>query len=150
MSLDNPVTATFMVFGIVAAFLIIFPLFWIFVVWLISHLSGWQKLAKRYPATLPPQGRHMGGQTLAIGYSRYRNTMEMVANPTGIWMQPMWLFRAGHKPVFIPWGEFNNPQPTTWRWQNLMHYDVGLPKVATIALPIPVLEKTESATSKIS
>ncbi len=141
MSLDNPVTATFMVFGIVAAFLVIFPLFWIFVVWLISHLSGWQKLAKRYPATLPPQGKRMGGQTLLMGFSRYSNTMEMVVNSTGIWMQPKWLFRAGHKPVFIPWSELSNPQPATWRWSKLVYFGLGNPVFRKIALSETVLKE---------
>jgi len=150
MTLDSPLSITLFVFGIVAAFFIIFPLFWIFTVWLISLISGWRKLVTRYPAHLPPQGEQLGLQTALVGFSRYRNTMTMVVNSTGLWMQPMWLFRAGHKPVFIPWGEFQNPQPTMWRREKLVRFDVGLPKVTTIALPRTVVEKAGVKTSKES
>ena len=35
---------------------LIMVIFWSLVIGLIGHLSGWQRLAQRYRATLPPAG----------------------------------------------------------------------------------------------
>lgn len=145
MSDPGSSSIVWLVFGIIAAFLIIFPLFWIAVVWLISLFAGWRKLVARYLATLPRDGKFLGGQTVLVNHSRYRNTMDVVTNPVGLWMQPMWLFRAGHAPLFIPWSELSNPRPTAHRGQQLVRLDVGMPPVATMALPSAVLQDNASA-----
>lgn len=148
MSAESPLGTTFLVLAIIAAWVVIFPLFWIFVVWLISLFSGWRALAQQYPATMPPQGKTYGGQTAIVGWSRYRNVMTLITNPVGIYIKPMWIFGAGHPPLFIPWSEFSNPSPTVHRWAPLTRMDVGHPKLTTIALPPYILE-SEPAAQKI-
>jgi hypothetical protein len=145
MSAETPPNPAFFAMAIVAAFVVIFPLFWMFVVWMISLFSGWRALAQRYPATVPPQGKTYGGQTAIVGFSRYRNVMTMITNSVGIYIKPMWIFGVGHPPLFIPWSEFSNPSPTVHRWVPLVRLDVGHPKQTTIALPPYILESEAAA-----
>ena len=39
-----------------AAFLIVFPLFWMTVIFIISRVGGWAALARRFPAEKPSAG----------------------------------------------------------------------------------------------
>ena len=56
-------------------FFTIFPLFWAFVVWLISHLSGWQRLAKVYKTPLQmndPGESPKNGSLIVANYGKGR------------------------------------------------------------------------------
>ncbi|WP_265595201.1 hypothetical protein [Verrucomicrobium sp. BvORR106] len=57
MPSSSPPFPIWLVALIPLAFFIVFPLFWCFVVWLISQFSGWSRLASTYAAKSPPKGR---------------------------------------------------------------------------------------------
>ena len=89
MNFSNPFFLIPALLILLLAFLIVFAIFWLFVVWVISLVSGWRKLAGRYPALNPPNGLAFHNQTLLLNRSRYRNTMNMTTDSIGIWIQPM-------------------------------------------------------------
>lgn len=90
---------------IVVGFFVVFPLFWLGIVGLIGRF-GWGPLAAAYPADdWPEEGYKVSAQSARIGAASYSNTMQAMARPEGLYLRPIWLFRFGHDPVFIPWGD---------------------------------------------
>ena len=90
--------------AIIAAFLVVFPLFWTGIVFLISRVGGWARLAERYAAELPARGetfRMCSGQLNFMG--NYRNSLNVTVSSAGIHMQPLYIFSAGHEPLYFPW-----------------------------------------------
>lgn len=69
-----------MTIGIVAAFLVIFPLFWMGIVLLVSRVSGC--------------GRP---------FSSYSGCLTVTVSTDGFHLKPIFVFAAGHDPIFMPW-----------------------------------------------
>lgn len=142
-------TSTFtFTLGIVIAFLIIFPVWWSFVCWIISRF-GWARLAERYATDLQPVGdtRHM--QSMRVNMTRYSATVTMTLNDVGFYAEPMILFRPGHKRLLIPWTELHNPKPSLMRIWPMVSLDVGFPTVGSIALTESVLLNGPPAAQQI-
>jgi hypothetical protein len=87
---------------IVLGFLVIFPLFWTMIVWLISRV-GWTALAQQWQTTSQPSGTLYSMVTAQVGFANYRNTLQIHLNQSGIFLEPIWLFRFGHARLFVPW-----------------------------------------------
>ena len=65
--------------------------------------TGWRQLAERYYDGRPFQGDYYRFQTARINGANYSGALEFGVNDEGLYLVPMILFRAFHKPVFIPW-----------------------------------------------
>jgi hypothetical protein len=93
-----------LIFLIIPVFIVCFGLFWSLIVYLISRLAGWAKLAHQYPAQGPATGRTFAMRSARFGlFGSYRNCLTITLSTVGIHMQPMILFRVGHPPLLIPW-----------------------------------------------
>ena len=88
----------------IAAFAVVFPLFWLAIVFLISRLSGWASVARQYPADGPVAGErfHWCSARFRV-FSNYSNCLTVTVATTGVHVQPFVPFRIGHSPIFIPW-----------------------------------------------
>ena len=95
--MDNPLL-------IIALFIPIFILFWMGISFLLSLLSGWRTLAEYYPSqtTRTPQCWSFQ-QAYLRGFIRYQGALIFCADQDGLYIRPIWLFRVGHPPLFIPW-----------------------------------------------
>ena len=125
-----------LVTGIVAAFLVGFPLFWCAVVWFLSLAGGWQRLARDYAAG----GRAVSGQRRSrvlgmVGWVSYRFVLTVHVADDGVFIEVMPLFRPGHPRLFIPWGAFSGRRPTGILMWKAERFDVGSPVIATLTLP---------------
>src|SRR5215831_5157787 len=79
---------------------------WCFVVYLISMMSGWRKLSRRFRAEQPFMGQRWSWQSAGMRRSaRYNNCLTMGSNSMGLSLDVMRLFRPGHPALFIPWTE---------------------------------------------
>lgn len=145
MSNTNTILLTI---GIVLAFAVIFPLWWCFVVWLISRF-GWSQLAERYGTEQQPWGNRLGGQSMRVNGSRYSHTIVLTTNDVGLFAEPTWIFRFGHKRLFIPWLEMHNPRPAMLRIWPLVALDVGFPATGSIAVAEDVLRQGPEAAQRI-
>lgn len=134
--------------GIVLLFFIVFPLWWVFIVWLISRF-GWNKLAERYGTEQIPYGDVRSMQAMRVGASRYNGTVTLTSNDNGVFIETMWLFRAGHKRLFIPWVEMHDPKPSAVRIWPVTRVTVGYPEVGTIALPEKIFTEGPRAAQRI-
>lgn len=95
----NPLMILLAVLG----FLVVFPLFWSGVVFLISRLSGWATLAGRYRTDRPVGG--IAGGRIRMGVASYDRVLRLEARPEGLAMDVFVLFRPGHVPLCVPWAE---------------------------------------------
>ncbi|HEX5037309.1 MAG TPA: hypothetical protein VFX30_09155 [bacterium] len=89
-------------FVIIPGFLILFPLFWMAVVFLISRISGWAGMAKRYRlegGEFP--NRRYGSASIRI--ANYKGVLRVGHDRKGLYLGVNVLFRAGHPNLFIPW-----------------------------------------------
>jgi hypothetical protein len=88
---------------IVAAYVVVFVIFWSGVVYLISRTSGWARLSEEYPAIGRVQGSaHNWSSARFRMLSSYSYCLSIIIAPTGIYMEPMIFLRIGHSPIFIP------------------------------------------------
>ena len=123
------------------AFVIVFPVFWLFTVWLIGSFGGWQRMAQRYRAQQPPTGKRFVSQYGFVGGARYGNALNVTANDAGLHISPVSLFAFNHPPLFIPWHDLHNPQPLVFRQRDLIQVNVGHPPMATLRLPPDIFEQ---------
>ncbi len=94
----------FQTFLIVAGSIAAFVVFWVFVVFLTSWVSGWSKLATVYPGRRPfnetcwrmQSGRFRWG----MGYNGILN---VCADAQALHLSVLFLFRPGNPPLSIPW-----------------------------------------------
>lgn len=128
--------------GIIAGFLVVFPLIWCTVVWFLSHASGWQRLAQRYASgSRPVTGVRYSGLTGMVGGISYRSVLTVHFDRDGFFMEPMFLFRIGQPRLFIPWADVSARRPFAILWWRAVAMTVGEPKLGTISLPADPVDK---------
>jgi len=120
-------------------FFTIFPLFWCFVVWLISQIGGWQRLARRYRTNDPMQGTQWTGQYGMVGVASYKGTLHLATTPAGLYMQTSVFFRVGHPRLFIRWEDMHEAGKFSILWMQGIRVRVGQPVIATLSLPEAVM-----------
>lgn len=132
--------STLTILTLVAALIVFLPAFWCAIVVVLSHVSGWQKLAKSYGAHSSPHGRRFTGQSGKVGVVSYRNTITVCVAPEGLFLSLPVLIRVGHKPLFITWSAISNQKPMKILWYSAIRFQVGSPAVADMELPVGLFE----------
>lgn len=128
--------AGWVIFVIIGGFLGGFPLLWCFVVWMLSHLGGWQRLTRYYAASdRAVMGERCGGVQGMVGGVSYRSTLTLHLSAEGFFMEVMPLFKVGHPRLFIPWTEISARTPRAVLWWKTERLSIGQPVVGTITLP---------------
>lgn len=97
----------------IVLFIVIFPLFWCGVVYLIANVGGWSQLAKHYRYDGTFQGQQWSLQSARFGLSSYSGVLTVGANWEGLYLRTMFLFRCGHPPLFVPWYDLSVKQAGT-------------------------------------
>lgn len=141
--MNDPSSAGVSLLTVVLLFGIVFPIFWSLIIGLISVISGWQRLAQRYRATLPPSGKVWRWQYGMIGWAGYNGVLTLTANNQGLFMETLWLFGFGHPRLFIPWQEFREAKVNHYFFRRQVKTKVGFPHLATLRLPAAVFEESE-------
>ncbi len=137
---DMPVWAIIL---IPLAFLVIFPCFWCFVMWINSHVSGWSRLAKSYRTDAPPKGKTWTGVRGMIGVVSYKGVLTCTTNETGLFIQPGALFKFGHPLLYIPWTDFYEGRKTSILWFEYVSARIGDPAKGRLRLAANVIEESE-------
>lgn len=91
-------------------FLVFFVLFWIFVLGLLSRLSGWSTLADHYKSDQSLNGSKRRLQSMSMGSSSfmnvgYGNIVTLEVNADYLALSLMFLFQPGHHRIVIPLDE---------------------------------------------
>ncbi|MCP3097862.1 hypothetical protein LZ198_03120 [Myxococcus sp. K15C18031901] len=85
--------------------LVLFFGMWLFVSYIIAHGGGWIRLASRYRATGPAPRSLRRFASAQLGVMSYRACLNVGVDEHGLYLVPMWLFRAFHPSLRIPWSE---------------------------------------------
>ena len=130
-------------------FAVIFPLFWCFVLWLISQM-GWQRVAASYAATVMPEGRVWSGQYGMVGLASYKGTLRIQVAESGLFLENQWPFRIAHRRLFIPWVDMHNIHIGGFSlFREMASFEVGSPKIATIRIPAEILREAGKLPPKL-
>lgn len=123
-------------------FAIVFPAFWCFVLWILSHVSGWKKLASRYRTSEKPEGGTYYGLFGMVGLVSYRGTLNVTTTDDGFFLSPNALFRFGHATLFVPWSECRLMRQTAFLGAKSAKVQMGEPRLGSLSIPLQVLEET--------
>lgn len=138
---DMPVWAILL---IPIGFAIVFPLFWCFIMWINSRVSGWSRLADYYRSdTQDPPGKVFDSVHGRVGLVSYRGVLQCVAVENGLYIQPGFLFKFAHPMLFIPWTEFHQVRQTHFLWLRMVRARVGNPHIGSMILAAKVFEESE-------
>ena len=91
--------ANLRVFMLLPAFMAL----WCSIVFVISFISEWNKLARRFRAQSKPSGHMFGMQRAIINGANYNNCLTFGATNDGLYLSIFPLFAIGHAPLLIPW-----------------------------------------------
>ncbi len=125
------------------AFLIIFPVLWCFVIWMMSHIGGWSRLAKSYRTDREPNGTTWHGVQGKIGLASYKGSLTCTADDRGLFLEPSLVFRFAHPRLFIPWSDFHKISRQRILWFTFVKARIGDPPVGSLALDAKIFEESE-------
>ena len=135
--MDKPAPPTWLLF--------LFPLFfvgmWCAALLVLSRIGGWHRLAESFPVRGEPSGRRFGMQSAKVGSVSYNNCLTLYTSTEGLYLSVWLLFRFGHPPLFIPWGDLHNAATRRFLWVESVVFDVGSPRIATLQLSKKVIEE---------
>lgn len=117
-----------------ALVLLLVGVWWIFVLWLLSELSGWPKLAAIYRAEQPPSGRRLLMQGGWVGSTWYRGCLTIYTSYEGLYVSLWPIFRFREPPLFIPWSAIHNAREKRWMFARLVEFEIGSPPIGTMRL----------------
>jgi hypothetical protein len=117
-----------------ALVLLLVGMWWVFVLWLLSELSGWRRLATVYRAQHVPNGKRFPMQTGKIGDNWYKGCLTVYTSGEGLYVSLWPTFRFREPPLFIPWSGVRDRREKRWLLSRLVEFDVGSPRVGTIRL----------------
>ena len=116
-------------------FPILFAGFWCFVLFLLSRIGGWGRLAEKFAAPIAPAGKIFHGQSAQLsGFCNYNRCLTIIVAAEGIYLRVWPLFGIGHKPILIPWDEIRNPRDSRFLWIRRVAFDVGNPAIVRMSL----------------
>jgi hypothetical protein len=78
-------------------------MWWVFVLRLLSELSGWRKLAAIFRAQHPPSGRCLRMQGGWVGDTLYTGRLTIYTSDEGLYVSIWPTFRFRQPPLLIPW-----------------------------------------------
>ncbi len=90
----------------VTIFLMFFIAIWGFVCFILSRVGGWDKLAQVYRHDGKFNGKRWRFRSCRMnGFVNYNNCLIFGANPEGLYINILAIFRFQHSPLLIPWSE---------------------------------------------
>ena len=119
---------------VTALVVLVVGLWCLFVLWLLSELSGWRRVAALYRAQRPPSGRCILMSGGKIGDVWYRGCLTIYTSDEGLYLSIWPIFRFRQPPLFIPWSAVQNRHEKRWLWTRMIEFDIGSPPVGTMRL----------------
>ena len=104
----------------------------------LSRISGWQQVARQYPANRPPGGIKFSVQSAALWWVSYNNCLTIYRDDYGLHIYPWLPFRIGHPPLLIPWTEMHRPVESRFLGMRFISVDVGSPRLTRLQVSAKV------------
>jgi hypothetical protein len=104
---------------------------------IVARIGGWRELADKYPQTHIIDGTTWRWQHLGLrrGVS-YNMIVTVAASAEGVRFHLPWMFRAGHRAIFLPWNEL-----TITRRNRMFGVVVSLQPAGTPHIPVHMTAK---------
>ncbi len=120
---------------LVVLFSIFFVFMWCLVVAIISFISGWFELSKRFRLVNRFEGASDGMQSGQMRWhANYRNCLTLGANQEGLYLATMFLVRFMHPPLLVPWSQIRVSRKQRW----LLGVSVTLTLGRELAIPLRI------------
>lgn len=119
------------IYVIIPVFLIVFPLLFIGVIFLVSKF-GWSRLRDKFEYEHEPYGENLGVTSVRIGLSNYNGVITIYLNKEGVYMRPKFIFKLFHPGILIPWSAFNSPNERSFLFQKSLSLKIQTEKPITI------------------
>ncbi len=104
---------------------------------LASHMSGWASLAQAYRLTGEFPAQRWSFQSAAMRwYANYGSCLTVGADPAGLYISVLAIFRILHPSLFIPWSEIT-VRKSRILWSRVVELRLG----RELAIPFRVSEK---------
>lgn len=131
-------------------FPIVFPFFfvgmWIVAGYWVALSSGWRLLAKRFRLQQTFLGAKWTLQSARMRWlTQYNNVLTVGANNTGLFMAPLFLFRAWHPPLFVPWSEIFDVRETQFLFFKFVEMRLGRVEEIPFRINASLAAKIEAA-----
>jgi hypothetical protein len=118
---------------------------WIAFSYLLSYLSGWRGLAAVYQARQPFLGKCLRPWAASMRWGvNYNGLLAIGVDSLGIHLSVFFLFRAGHPPLFIPFGEISTTLERAWWFETVKMRFENYPSTYLL-VPLSVAEKLSEA-----
>jgi hypothetical protein len=96
----------------------LFPVFfvamWVGVGYLLAGIGGWHALARHYAAADAVDGTRFRFRSARVGSVNYGSCVSFVTSLRGLHISTLPLFRAGHRPLFVPWADVSARPARQW------------------------------------
>lgn len=106
----------------------------------VSLLSGWQKVARQFPANRPPGGARFNIQSVSLRGINYNNCLTIYRDDFGLHVYPWLPFRVAHPPLLIPWTEIHNPVESKFLGMRFVTVDIGNPRLTRLQVSAKVFD----------
>jgi hypothetical protein len=93
---------------------LVFVVLWCLMGVLLAWIGGWGVLARHYPARSDSDGRRFWFRSGRLGGVNYGGCLILTVSAAGLRVTALPLFRSGHPPLFIPWGDVTAIAGRTW------------------------------------
>jgi hypothetical protein len=101
---------------------------WPLVTATLAILSGWRRLAERFPAPPIVDGEKYASQSLRLSLlGSYNRCVHVTVGEKGLHMVPMILFRLLHPPILIPWTDISACERRDFLFMKRTRITVGTP-----------------------
>ena len=117
-------------------FVLGFPVIWVSILLLLSHIGGWARLAKCYIDNGDEPGDTHRMRSGYVGLVNYRSCLNLRVCKSGLRLSVLFPFRVGHPPLLIPWDHFHSIAEKRVFFIPFLTAEVGIPVVARVILPI--------------
>jgi hypothetical protein len=97
--------------ALIALLVLLGPVFflglWFAVTSILARVGGWSKLAQHYRTFDEFGGVPYRFQFGYLGFVRYKGVLTFGADAKGMYLAVLVLFRPGHPPLLVPWGQLS-------------------------------------------
>lgn len=83
-------------------FVVVFPMLWCFVTFLLSRVGGWARLAERYGTGIEMPTTEHSFEYARMGIVNYRGMLLVAFDEGSMWLDVLPVFRVGHRRLRIP------------------------------------------------
>lgn len=122
----------------VLGFAVVFLSIWCFVMFLISRLGDWKRLAAAgfRAGDRAVTGTRKTWVTGWVGRARYKGCLTVTLSHDGFFLETWKPFAPFHPRLFIPWSAIRGKRERQVQLWNLLACDIGDPRIGVVALPV--------------